>query len=287
MTKDSLRQLAAFSLIGSLILSFSTSLHADDAEQSAQPLSGTLYVGGTGASVGILKLLTNAYKGQHPGVSTVVYPSLGTGGGISALEAGKLTVSFSSRELKESERNRGLRASRILRTPFIFATHSAIDITNLTLSQIAAILSGKVTEWPDGTLIRPVLRPIEDTDTQILMNISEDLRNGVLNAHSRIGKNVAATDSEAADELESIKGSFGMTTLLLVKSESRNINILELDGVMPNLATIQSGDYPFEKSLYAVTTQDSSALANSFVAYLNTDEARELIREHGGLPGKR
>ena len=285
MTTDLSRHLASILLAIGLLV-FNSNVHADSTGQPSTPQAGSLYVGGTGASIGILKILTKAYEQRYPAVKTTVYPSLGSGGGINALEADKLTVSFSSRKLKESELAQGLQAHEFLRTPLVFATHPEVEANSITFAQVADMLSGKVTNWPDGTLIRPVLRPMKDTDTVTLMNINDGLHQATLIAHDRTGKNVAATDSDAADEIEKIEGAFGLTTLLMVQAENRRINVVDLDGVAPTLGNLTSGLYPIEKSIYAITKPDSSALAISFVEYLNTEEAKQLIAQNGGLPGK-
>ncbi|WP_372981969.1 PstS family phosphate ABC transporter substrate-binding protein [Marinobacter sediminum] len=271
-----------------LMLFFLTTPHATLASDKPLPaINGTLYVGGTGASIGILKILTEAYEQHYPSVKTVVFPSLGSGGGIKALEADKLTVSFSSRALKDEERERGLNATFMLRTPLVMAAHPHIDRETITVEQIASMLSGDVTTWDDGTLVRPVLRPLKDADTRILMGLDDRVHDAMLAAHERIGKNVAATDSHAADELESIEGALGVTSLVLVRAENRRINVLSLEGVSPTLENLESGQYPIEKTIYAVTRPNSSELADSFLAFLKSDKARELILANGGLPGDR
>ena len=283
--KFNIRRLLPAGFTIAMLLFFAPGLNASSSERTPQAVKGNLYVGGTGAATGILKILAKAYDGQHPLVKTVVYPSLGSGGGIKALVADKLTVSFSSRELKDEELQRGLIATRLFRTPLVIATHPAIEISSITSDQVADILSGEMTRWGNGALARPVLRPLKDSDTQILMHMSDDLRQAMLTAHKRTGKNVAATDSDAADDLESIKGAIGVTSLILVRAENRDINILSLDGVAPTLDNLNSGKYPIGKTIYAIEKPTHSPLARSFLAYLQTDEARAIIVKHGGIVG--
>lgn len=283
--KCNVRRLAPAGLTIVMLLSFASGLNASSTERAPPAAKGSLYVGGTGAATGILKILVKAYERHHPLVKTVVYPSLGSGGGVKALVADKLTVSFSSRELKEEELQRGLIATRLFRTPLVIATHPAIEISAITSDQVANILSGEMTHWGNGALARPVLRPLKDADTQILMDMSDNLRQAMPTAHKRTGKNVAATDSDAADDLASIKGAIGVTSLILLRAENRRINILRLDGVAPTLKNLNSGKYPIGKTIYAIEKPTNSALANSFLTYLQTDEARAIIVKYGGIVG--
>lgn len=287
MKNKVLRRLASAGLTIAILLSFASVLNASTSEQVSSAVKGSLYMGGTGSSIGILSILAKAYEDHHPLVKTVVYPSFGSGGGVKALVADRLAVAFTSRELRGEELEHGLIATRIFETPLVMVTHPAIEISSITSDQIAKIFSGEMTHWGSGTLTRPVLRPLTDADTQVLMDMSDNIREAVHAAHKRTGKNVAATDSDAADDLEYIEGAFGITSLILRQAENRRINILSLDGVAPTLKNLRSGKYPISKTIYAIEKPKSSALARSFLNYLQTDEATDIIAKYGGIVGDR
>ncbi|MFV1872494.1 MAG: PstS family phosphate ABC transporter substrate-binding protein [Oleiphilus sp.] len=269
--------------INCLILS-TLSISAYSSGQDKPETQGQLFLGGTGAAIGALKIFGKLFEESHPNVSITVYPSLGSGGGIRALQANKLSVAFTSRPLKEDEQKQGLLATEIIRTPFVFVTHPDINVDSLSLDEIALLLSGQTKQWADGTLVRPVLRPLYDADSKIVMNISPSLAESLKIAHQRSGKNIAATDYDSANELERINGSIGTTTMLLIRAENRRLNILALDKVAPNLENFTSGRYPYGKSIYAVTPETTKPLAKQFIKFLKAQETQQQILKLASLP---
>ncbi len=248
------------------------------------PLQGQLFLGGTGAAIGALKIIGKAFEEHFPGTSITVYPSLGSGGGVRALVANKLSIAFTSRPLNEKEKKLGLETREILRTPFIFVTHPDIEVSSLSLDEITQLFSGQTTKWPNGTLVRPVLRPLNDADSKIVMSISPAMSKALESAHQRAGRNVAATDYDSANELERISGSIGTTTMLLIHAEKRNLNILALNGVAPSIEHFKSGIYPFSKSIYAVTQAETKPLPEAFIKFLQSPEAQHIILKLASLP---
>ena len=113
----------------------------------------TIRVSGTGAAVGGMKLLGEAFGKKHAGVKVNVFPSLGSTGGIMALGAGKLDIAVSARPIKDEEKIPGLVGKPYAKAPFIFATSSSNPTDGLGLSEIQDIYAGKKTTWPDGERI--------------------------------------------------------------------------------------------------------------------------------------
>ena len=94
----------SFALITTTVLFLASYAYADDANTE-------LVIGGTGTALGGMQLLAKAFSEDHPEIKTVVLPSLGSGGGIKALGAGKIDLSLSARPLKDKESATGLTAT--------------------------------------------------------------------------------------------------------------------------------------------------------------------------------
>jgi phosphate transport system substrate-binding protein len=117
----------------------------------------TLTMGGTGMANGIIRALADAYTMKHPDVRITIPPSVGSGGGIRALLAGKFDVSFSARPLKEKEERNGARAVPLAISPFVLAVASTIQgDLNLSSAEVIKVYEGDIAEWPDGTPVRLV-----------------------------------------------------------------------------------------------------------------------------------
>ena len=151
-------------------------------------------IGGAGAAIGTLQALGAEFSKARANVHINVLPSLGSGGGIKALVAGKLTLAVTARPLTEAERRGGLVEHEIARTPLVIAVSNKSAVSKLSLDELAALYAGRTARWPDGTPVRPVLRPAEDTDTVVLKTFSPAVAQASQAALAREGMLIAITD---------------------------------------------------------------------------------------------
>jgi phosphate transport system substrate-binding protein len=247
-------------------------------------VSGELAIGGTGSALGTMRRLATVFETKQPGVRITILPSLGSGGGIQALLAGKLTLSVASRPLTEAERAKALVSKEMATTAFVFAVANSTPVTNLTLDELAALYSGKTSTWSDGSLVRPVLRPPSDVDTQIVKEMSPSLNSAIQAAHLRPGKNIAVTDGDSADEIEAIGGAIGTSSLALILSESRNLRVVALGGIAPTATNVLAGTYPYKKSIYLVTLAIPSEATIAFMAFIDSAEGAAILQSTGNIP---
>lgn len=239
-------------------------------------------IGGTGGALATMRILGDAYQKAQPGARIIVVPNLGSSGGIKAVIAGAIEISVSSRPLRESETRQGGKAVEYGRTPFVFATSGkTAGVASLTLRQVVDIYAAKADRWPDGTRIRLVLRPDNDSDSELLKSISRDLRDATEAAAKRPGMLVAITDNDAADSLERLPGSFGTTTLALILSEKRALKTLALDGIEPTVRAVADGSYPYWKPMLLVTGPKPGSAANAFIDFVRSAAGREILARTG------
>ena len=240
-----------------------------------------LKIGGTGAGLATMRLLGDAFVRQNPGVTIEVLPSLGSGGGVKALLAGVVQLAVISRPLQDKEIAAGAVAQEYGRTPFVFATHRATKVRGISVNDLVEIYSGRQERWPDGTPIRLVLRPVGDSDSEALKAISPAMREAKTAAEQRKGMFFAVTDQDAADALEKMPGSLGPTTLALVLSERRELKILPLEGVTPEVRSLADGSYGLYKTMLLATGPKSPAAAKAFVEFARSPAAREILAKNG------
>lgn len=240
-----------------------------------------LTISGTGSSLGTVKLLAREFKRLSPETSIEILPSIGSNGAIKAVLSGALDIGFTSRPLTGEEKGQGLIQREHGETPFVFGAARSANIHDISLTDLVRIFNGTVTTWPDGSPLRLVLRPISDTDTQILKSISPSMSSALESAHRRSGIKIAMTDQDSADAIESIPGAIGTSTLALILSESRKIEVLTVDGVQPSLQNLKNGTYPYSKKLYMVTRKQPKPLAQRFIEFLQGDRARAILVRTG------
>jgi phosphate transport system substrate-binding protein len=238
-------------------------------------------IGGTGNALGTMRLLGAAYTQQNPDVKVVVLPSLGTSGAVKAVPRGAIDIGLASRPLTDDESRAGAVAIEYARSPLVFAVAVKTKVSALTLDQVADIYTGKLSNWPDGSQIRPLLRQAGDDNTRQVRQISAALDHALSVAEQRPGMPFATNDQETADKLESIPGALGVTTLCLIKSEERALRPLVLDGVEPTAANAASGRYPHVKRLYYVTRAEPSPEVKRFIAFVHSNAGRDILTRTG------
>lgn len=246
-------------------------------EVRAEDRAVMLRIGGTGTALGGMRLLASAFKEVRPDVRVIVLPSLGSGGGIKALAAGKIDMSVSARQLKQAERAKGLKASEYVRTPIVFATRYDNPAENLTLDDAAAMYSGEKESWPDGTQVRLILRPATETDIKLLRGMSKAMDKAVEAALQRDELHVAINDQDNATALEKVRGSLGIAALGQIKAEKRRVKPLALDGVQGTPANLKSSKYPFAKTLYLVLKPEPAPAVEAFVRFIKSPEGRAVL----------
>ncbi|MDD2712798.1 MAG: substrate-binding domain-containing protein [Simplicispira sp.] len=240
-----------------------------------------LKLGGTGNSLGTLRLLGAAFSEKYPGIQVTVLNSLGTSGAIKAVPKGAIDIGVASRPLTDEELKNNLVATEYARTTTVIAVSTNTRVTAITREQLADMLTWKLSQWPDGRTIRPVLRqPGDDNSTQ-LRRLSPAIERALASAESRQGLPFAVTDQEAADKIESIPGAIGVTTLALIKSEKRNLRALTLDHVAPTPAEAISGKYPLVKRFYFITTTAPPENIQKFIAFTQSPAGQNILIQTG------
>lgn len=250
---------------------------------SPSSLAETIKIGGTGAALGTMQLLGDAFVKLHPEHIVKTVPSLGSSGGIKALLGGVIEIAVSGRDVKPEERAGGLNSFKYAVTPFVFATHRQAPELRLTKESIADIYSGKTQKWPNGQPIRLVMRPKTEGDTALIEKISPAIESAVESALAKPGMAIAITDTDSADQIEKFPNSFGTSTLALILSESRALKVLAVEGVMPSVRSLSDGTYPYYKDCYIVVSNKPSIGARQFVEFINTAKGREILQKNGHL----
>ena len=223
----------------------------------------------------------HATKFSGPGLR--VLPSLGSGGGIKGVIQGTLDVGISGRPLTDNELAKGVQAIVLGRTAVVLAT-SRSGVTDITIQRIKNALEWTEVRWPDGAPMRLVLRPADDADNQILTRYSAPVGAALSVALARPGVTIAQTDQDAADLLERVQGSLGLTTLALLRSEERKLNVLTLDGHQPVRAGQLNPDYPLTKELYLIVRAEPSAAVQSFLQVVRSNDGLAVLRRNGIVP---
>jgi phosphate transport system substrate-binding protein len=242
----------------------------------------TLRLGGSGSTTRLAKLLADAYIKKYPQDQIVISPVLGTPGGIEALRARAVDVALASRVLSDKEQQSGgLSATEFARTPLVMAVAAANPIKEISFAQLSKIYGTTDAVWPDGSRVRLVLRPREDTDSKIVSSFSPEVANALNAAIDRPGSYVAPNDEEAIAALQRLPGALGPTTLAQILADKLPLKALVLEGRQPTVASLRDGKYPYYKRHLFVVGADVTPVAQRFIAFAQSAEGSRLLSENG------
>lgn len=243
-------------------------------------------MGGAGSMVPTMQELTRAYEAKSgPQGFEIMTNSLGSGGGIKGVEAGRLAVGFTGRELKDNEKSAVVYRQLAL-VPVVIAASATLPVSGLTSAQLCAIYSGSLTSWkalggPD-TAIVPLTRNEDDSDKEALR-----ARVGCYKALKESADVVVlASGGAMKSALAARPAAIGLTTYeAVLKSEGR-LKALALDGVAPGADTVRAGRYPLVKDFAVVTRGEPQGPVKAFLDFAGGAEGHKIMTGAGLVPRK-
>lgn len=238
-------------------------------------------IGGTGGDLGTMRQLARAYEKANPDATIQVLPSLGSSGGVKAVLAGAIDLGLSSRPMNKKEVAAGAVANAYAKTSLVFVVPERNTQKNISTTDVLRIYSGQLKYFEDGSLIRLVLRPRNEADTQLLYHVIPGMEAADTEARKRRGVPTTYNDQETASFLEKTPGAFGPISMSVVRGERRRLNILTLDGVMPNNAALTDSRYPLFKIFYFVTSRTQSDWVKAFMVFSRGPVGRAIMEQAG------
>lgn len=235
----------------------------------------------------------------------------GSSTGIRMLINGTLDFAQSSRSLQDTELNqaqsRGFQLSQIpvAIDGLAVAVNPSLDIPGLTIEQLRAIYTGKITNWQQvggpNLAIKPFSRPVTDGGTVELF-VQDILSNQPF--ASNVG--FVATTTQALRQIASNPGGIYYASApevvpqctvkpLPIGRSSRELIAPYQEPFVPlsqcpsqrnqlNAEAFQSGQYPITRNLFVVVKQNGQIEQQAGVAYANfllSNRGQELISQSG------
>ncbi len=116
------------------------------APYAASNLSGTLRISGSTSVYPVMEKLVEAYEAINAGVQIQLQQSDSTTG-INDVLSGNIDIGMASRELKDSETDKGLLSKVIALDGIAVIVNKQNAAENMTAEQIRQIFTGEVTDW--------------------------------------------------------------------------------------------------------------------------------------------
>jgi phosphate transport system substrate-binding protein len=239
---------------------------------------------GTGSAVGCMRLVADQIARAAAHLVVEVMPAVGSRGALRALADGRLDVALSNfAPLPQHVNQVPVVAFEYARTPFVIAVRRGTGLATLDSAELPGLFVPGA-RFPSGARARPVLRPSDDVDNELLGRFSPGVAEALARASRQPGMLTAGTDSDAADLIEKTEGAFGATTLGQIISERRPLDALVIDGKEPSVDNLRTGQYPHYKRLFAVVRSPVTEPVALFQTFLLGPAGRGTLINCGQLP---
>lgn len=240
-------------------------------------------IGGTGMALAAMREIGDTFTATAPGVTVEVLPSLGTPGGLRALQERAIDIAVTGRRLKPDERAKGFVEAFCLRTPLAFvSSHPAPP--GVRSADLPRLYSEVSPRWPDGKPLNVILRTRAGSENGYLVAFEPKMAAALEAAYGRSGVPVATTDQENADRAQRIDGSLTVMSVLQLRAEKLDLRPVALDGVEPRAVSLEDRTYPLWVAVCAVTQGEPRPETRRLLSYLRSPAGLDLLRAYGAIP---
>ena len=164
--------------------------------------------------------------------------------------------------------------------------HPTNPVNNLTMDQVRAIYTGKITNWkqlggPDAPIHLYVRRgKISGVGYAIRQYVFQDSNMDFVTDRKYVVRSSGPLEKAAE------KDPYAMGITGVSSARKRKVKIIAFDGKTPTYEHVASGQYGLYRPLYLVTSPHPTREVKDFIAFATSDEGRRIIRENGTVPYK-
>lgn len=269
--------LLALALMG---LSFATNATAAESKSTKIVVDGSTTVGP------IAKAFAEYFKQKHPEVNITVSES-GSGNGAKSLVNGVCDVADMSRFMKKTEfkaavENGAMPVAHVVAMDGLpIIVHPANPVSGLTVKQVRAIYTGKVSNWSEvGGPNMKIVKVSRDTNSGTYETFEK-----LVMKKERISEDTEYVGSNGAvrQRVQSTPAAVGFAGLGFVDD---TVKALTINGIYPDQDTVSSGEYPIARPLYMFTNgyPKLGTPLHQFVTLHLTEDGQEMVEEIGFVP---
>ena len=261
-----------------------------ETSSTSQKVELTNYTfGGSSTVAPIANAAIAGFESQNPNVK-VTYETTGSSVGIKNLLASTFTLAGSSRELKSSEVESGAYKTKIALDGLTVAVNKSVNISNLSMVQLANIFAGNITNWSEvggddmniELIVRDETSGTYGSFTEIV--IEDTLGKGKTQAKKAI---VAKENGEVATKIASTPGAIGYIGMGFASIVTdKGGKELSIDNELPTIDNVLDKKYPISRALYVVTMDapKDGSVEKAFIDYLLSEAGQDIVVEKQFIP---
>lgn len=263
-----------------------TTDNKDDANATNKPgneaVSGTVSTDGSTSMEKVIKYLSESYSEENKNVK-ITYNPTGSGAGITAVSEGRCDIGLSSRDLKDEEKQSGLKGTVVALDGIAIVVNPENTVEDLTVEQIADLYTGKITNWKD----------VGGKDAPVVL-IGREAASGTRDGFESITKTKDSCKysqelSSTGDVIQTVASNPNAIGYASLASVKETVKALKVNSVAPSTATVQDGTYKIQRDFVFVTKEgkELSKAAQAFFDWVVSGKADSLIEKAGAVPVSR
>jgi phosphate transport system substrate-binding protein len=259
---------------------------------------GSLQVKGSDTMVNLAQAWAEKYM-ESQQTEFVAVTGGGSGTGISSLISGTCSIAMSSREIKEKEialaRQKGVEPKeiKVALDGLAVVVHPRNPVSKLTVDQLAAIFSGKITNWKDvGGTSTPIVVLSREVNSGTHVYFKEHVlrKNDPSSKEEFAPAALMLSSSPAiADEVAQNVNAIGYYGMGYISPKQKAVSVAGSASsayVEPTIDNVIKGSYPISRPLYLITNGEPEGMVKQFVEYTLSPEGQEVVRATDFVPVK-
>ena len=232
----------------------------------------------------ILEELAKEYAKEKKGKITL--QPFSTVSGLDAVAQGTADIAGSARgKYAKRPEEAGINFVPVALDAAVMITYPKNPVQSLTLRQVYDIYYGRITNWsvlggePKDINLYGIAAPLDGIEFSVrdLIYHNGDQRVAI----PRLYLNTTKLEEGIAID----PAGLGLSTLASIQN-NKGVKPLAIEGINASTATISDGSYPLYITLYLAAKVDSpkQPAIDRFIAFLNEDTAKTILRKHGLVP---
>lgn len=248
--------------------------------EGTEGTTGTVSVVGSTTVQPVAQSIADEFASVEPGISVEVQ-GVGSSAGIKAAIDGTADIGASSRELKEEEKSTGITEHVLAYDGIAVVVNKENPVKDLDSETVKKIFEGEITNWSE----------VGGNDEDIIV-ISRESGSGTRDAFEEMMELTEEVDGATVPTLRedalicegngSVKASVASKTnaiaYLSLGYIDDTMNTVSIDGVVPSVETVKSGEYKISRPLLFVTKGEISEAAQKYLDYC-LDEGQTIVSE--------
>lgn len=256
----------------------------------------SIQIKGSDTMVNLGQSWAEKYMEKNPG-DFVAVTGGGSGTGISSLISSTCDVAMSSRNIKEKEialaKQKGVNPNeiKVALDGLAVVVHPANPVDKLTVEQLAAIFTGKITNWKDvgGKDLKIVLLSREvNSGTHVYFKEHVLRKNDPSRTDEFASSALLLPSSQAiADEVAGNTGAIGYYGMGYISPKQKPVSVAkdaQAPYIGPTIENVIKGAYPISRPLFLYTNGSPSGITQKFVEYVLSEDGQKIVLETDFVP---